>query len=32
MTIEKKHILETRALDVFYGEMQALKNINMQID
>jgi phosphate transport system ATP-binding protein len=32
MTTEKEYILETKALDVFYGEMQALKNINMHIE
>ena len=32
MTTKKEYILETKALDVFYGEMQALKNINMHIE
>ena len=32
MTKESEYILETKALDVFYGEMQALKNINMNIE
>ena len=31
MTTEQEYILETKSLDVFYGEMQALKNINMNI-
>jgi phosphate transport system ATP-binding protein len=32
MTTKKEYILETKALDVFYGERQALKNINMHIE
>lgn len=32
MTTEQEYILETKSLDVFYGEMQALKNINMNIE
>ena len=32
MITDKNYILETKALDVFYGEMQALKNINMHIE
>jgi phosphate transport system ATP-binding protein len=32
MTTDKNYILETKVLDVFYGEMQALKNINMHIE
>ena len=32
MTTDKNYILETKALDVFYGKMQALKNINMHIE
>ena len=32
MKTEQEYILETKSLDVFYGEMQALKNINMNIE
>lgn len=32
MTTDKNYILETKALHVFYGEMQALKNINIHIE
>ncbi len=32
MTTKQEYILETKSLDVFYGEMQALKNINMNIE
>jgi len=32
MTTEQEYILKTKSLDVFYGEMQALKNINMNIE
>jgi phosphate transport system ATP-binding protein len=32
MTTKPSYILETKSLDVFYGDMHALKNIDMQIE
>ncbi|MDB2362242.1 phosphate ABC transporter ATP-binding protein PstB [Flavobacteriales bacterium] len=32
MTTKPSHILEIKSLDVFYGDMHALKNIDMQIE